>query len=398
MTYVESIMNEMPETNKPQREAMAALFMAIQAASGRATMLNLSRYGAGSPRRLARWARRAFNFIHFNMALLASADILNHCVVAAFDPSFISKSGKKTWGLGKFFNSCASKAQKGLESCTVALIDCDEQTAYAVDVAQTPASMPDDQSRIDFYVSVFKRSAALLRPYTRHLVVDGGLTNEKMVTGVTDCGFDIIGKLRHDADMRHLYRGDYSGRGRPRKYTEKVRYDDCNWSEFDEITCEKKGIKGYTAIVNHKTLKRDIRVVVLVNENKARARHALLFSTDLALSGEEIVRRYRLRFQIEFLFRDGKQHTGFGHAQVRDKRGQEFFLNASMTTLNLMRLRDRHLNTAAEDHMTSIMSWKRIRYNEMIVARLSAECGLDLTSIKSHPNYSNALHFGACAA
>ena len=39
-------------------------------------------------------------------------------------------------------------------------------------------------------------------------------------------------------------------------------------------------------------------------------RHVVLFSTDLDLSSAQIVDYYSLRFQIEFNFRDAKQHWG----------------------------------------------------------------------------------------
>ena len=37
---------------------------------------------------------------------------------------------------------------------------------------------------------------------------------------------------------------------------------------------------------------------------------ALLFSTDIQLPVTEICHYYKVRFQIEFLFRDTKQYTG----------------------------------------------------------------------------------------
>ncbi|RDH41387.1 hypothetical protein B9G39_28425 [Zooshikella ganghwensis] len=37
-----------------------------------------------------------------------------------------------------------------------------------------------------------------------------------------------------------------------------------------------------------------------------------------------IIKYYKARFQIEFLFRDAKQYTGFTHCQSRKKRSHTY--------------------------------------------------------------------------
>ena len=59
----------------------------------------------------------------------------------------------------------------------------------------------------------------------------------------------------------------------------------------------------------------------LLTEKKS---HVLLFSSDLALDAETMIDYYRLRFQIEFNFRDAKQHWGL-----------EDFMNVNKTPVNL---------------------------------------------------------------
>ena len=58
----------------------------------------------------------------------------------------------------------------------------------------------------------------------------------------------------------------------------------------------------------------------LLTEKKS---HLLLFSSDLALDAEKIIDYYRLRFQIEFNFRDAKQYWGL-----------EDFMNVNKTPVN----------------------------------------------------------------
>ena len=74
-----------------------------------------------------------------------------------------------------------------------------------------------------------------------------------------------------------------------------------------------------TARVWHVSLKREIRVVYLVDRRApSRVRTCLLFSTDVEQDPKQIVQFYKLRFGIEFIFRDAKQFTGLSDCQARD--------------------------------------------------------------------------------
>jgi len=70
---------------------------------------------------------------------------------------------------------------------------------------------------------------------------------------------------------------------------------------------ENPHIHLYTAVVWHVSLKRTLRVVLLVNRKESiTLRSIALASTDLALEGSQLVVYYVARFQIELLFRDSK--------------------------------------------------------------------------------------------
>ena len=88
----------------------------------------------------------------------------------------------------------------------------------------------------------------------------------------------------------------------------------------------------------HVSLKRTIRVVLLLNTRQAKPRYILLFSTDLFLPGRDILDLYKLRFQIEFLFRDAKQFTGLTDCQARDEKAISFHFNTSLSAVNLAKL------------------------------------------------------------
>ena len=101
-----------------------------------------------------------------------------------------NKSGKSTEGLPWFYNGCASRAEKGLEGIALALVDRDEHTAYAIDIVQTPAELPEKQSRVDVYLALFEKHVESVREHTRHLLVDGGFSaHQNFADGVIGVAF-----------------------------------------------------------------------------------------------------------------------------------------------------------------------------------------------------------------
>ena len=67
----------------------------------------------------------------------------------------------------------------------------------------------------------------------------------------------------------------------------------------------------------------------------------LLHNTDLDLAPECIFRFHGARFQIEFAFRDAKQHLGLNDCQARSQARQHFHFNIVFTALFWARLQAR---------------------------------------------------------
>jgi hypothetical protein len=75
-------------------------------------------------------------------------------------------------------------------------------------------------------------------------------------------------------------------------------------------------------------------MVVLIYNTKTK-QYALLASTDLEQSAQQILTYYQLRFQIEFIFRDAKQFTGLTHYQAQSDEKLDFHFNLSLAALNV---------------------------------------------------------------
>ncbi len=108
------------------------LFLCIK---GRINFLQLARYGKHSEQRYRQQFEKPFDFLTFNKELISSHGSGRYVIV--FDPSYISKSGKKTPGLGCFWSGCASQAKWGLEIGGLAAIDIDNHTVFHLEAVLT---------------------------------------------------------------------------------------------------------------------------------------------------------------------------------------------------------------------------------------------------------------------
>jgi hypothetical protein len=410
---------------------------------GKVNFTNLSRYSELCEKTYRRQYHQGFCFMNLNAELIEEA-IPNHATrIGGMDCSFIPKSGKATYGLDWFYNGSANRTQKGLEISLIAVIDVETRQGYSLSVQQTPVSLttakakvqykskriawgvieqaqkmfqqlPDKSNtaleaeagapqltRIDHYLEHLKATCPYLPAGLKYLSVDGFYSKKKFVDGVVALNLQVISKLRSDADMRYLYSGVQKPRGAKRKYDGKVELS--NLSRFTHVRQLEPQLNLYTLIVWHVSLKRQIRIACLVDTRKAgKTGYALLYSTDVELDAQRILEYYKLRFQIEFIFRDAKQFTGLCDGQTRQPQTLDFHFNASVTALNLAKY-DNQLRCAENDQKQplpafSMASYKRVAFNDHLLERFISKLDLNLTSIKSHPNYESLRSYGIIAA
>jgi hypothetical protein len=407
MTIVTDILQQMPAVRQPQRKFLAVLFTTILALRGRVTGRNLSRYCDYSERTIARQFRASFDWPEFHQGVMMAVLDLGSELISVQDASFIPKSGKQTFGLGHFFNGCANRAERGLELSTLAVVDVPRRCAFTLAVAQTPPgkaearkNQREEETRMDFYKQQLHDQRHRLPAGIRYHCVDGYFAKQKYVDEVVALNLHPITKLRHDANCVFLYTGPHpKRRGRRRKYDGKVNFHDLHRFAALGTLAEKPYIHLYTAVVWHVSLKRPLRVVVLVNRKEStKPRSIVLASTDLGLEGHKLVEYYVARFQIEFLFRDSKQFTGLADCQSRSETVLDFHFNAALATLNLARVKDLQHQTEPSPHVFSMASWKQRQFNERLLDLFIERFALDPTWIKNHPDYDELRTYAAIAA
>lgn len=114
---------------------------------GKVNFTNLSRYSEWSEKTYRRQYSKTFNFIALNAGLIQAAVPTGVTQIGAIDCSFIAKSGKRTYGLGWFYNGSRNRTQKGLEVSVIAVIDVEARRGYSLSVQQTPATNPGKQTQ-----------------------------------------------------------------------------------------------------------------------------------------------------------------------------------------------------------------------------------------------------------
>jgi DDE superfamily endonuclease len=383
------------------------LFATLLVVCGKANFTNLSRYSDFSEKTYRRQYQKSFDFVSLNSDMIAHAIPSYREQVAAIDCSFIPKSGKATWGLDAFYNGSVGKAEKGLEISVISIVDIDASQGYTLSVQQTPytdrataASVASEpvfvSARVQAYLEQLRATRPFFPPAVKYLVADSFYSKKTIVTEVEALQLHLVSKLRIDANLRYCYSGAQKPRGARRKYDGKVDLSDL--SRLEDVGDVDTAVHLYSQVVWHASLQRQIRLVYLVNtSNPKKPRVALLFSTDIHLSAESIYAYYKARFQIEFIFRDAKQFTGLCDCQSRQQASLDFHFNTSLTTLNIAKY-DQLAAQAEEDAAPvsfSMATYQRRAANQHLMTRFISMLDLDLTLIKSHPNYHSLLQYGS---
>ena len=350
----------------------------------------------------------------------------------AIDPSYISKSGKHTPGLGYFWSGCAGQAKWGLEMLGVGIIDTfhhecfmlggfqspnngmvssdaidkqGEPTKYIVgseaitdiehvkDVTGAKVKRPyhksevkakiekenpeDEEQRftfIDWYLHILTSLNPAVYEYTKRVVADAFFAKKNFVDGLTNLGLKLVCRFRDDAALYYIYKGPKTGKpGAPKKYDGKVDVKNLNMKVFHRIDYDFDGGKCYVGVVYSKSLKQNVKVVVWISKDGSR--HKIFFSNDLTLAGVDIVKIYRCRFLVEFEFRNAKGFASLEKCQARSTNKLRTHFNMSFTSLNCLKVAARESGVPY-----SISNLKTLVHGQYLMNRFICVSGISADS------------------
>ena len=316
---------------------LMVIAQAMLAMTGRVTMLGLSRWAGkgGSYRTIQRFFNTTVNWSVLQWLLIRTHLWKpGETMVAAGDDVIVTKSGRCTHGLDRFFSSIYSKVVPGLGFLSLSLISVERRVSYPMVVEQleqTPSrktQVPSQPKRpgqvgrpkgrkngnrhdvelspyLQFVQAHLKHVLELIGSHIQleHFVFDGAFGHNDAVQMVRQLGLPLISKLRHDSALYLPYTGPYLGRGPRKKYGAKINYHDIPERYLKSSSLDKaKSIetKIYQIQAWHKKFADLLNIVVIVKRNLKtnKVAHVILFSSDLNLSYEVLINYYSLRFQI----------------------------------------------------------------------------------------------------
>ena len=361
--------------------------------TGRVTMLGISRWtGKGGGYKTI---QRFFNtsipwtkifFLFFKRYLFN----VKFEYLLAGDESVITKSGKHTFGLDRFYAGLLKKVVQSIAIFSLSIISVEERRSYPLQVEQvvrTPeekaatkkkkakkskkkskakkkklgrpkGSKNRDKKQVKLtpellrIQNMLRKQLQLLQFLVkiRHIALDGHFGNNNALQMVLQCGLHLVSKLRADSALYFPYDGSQKSRGSRRKYGRRVDYKNIPAKYLVKQETEGSILtKIYQSQMLHKSFAQVLNIVIITKTNLRTGAfaHVIFFSSDLELSFEKNIDYYSLRFQIEFNFRDAKQFWGLEDFMNIKKVPLTNALNLSLFMVNLSQvlLREfRHTN------------------------------------------------------
>ena len=104
-SIVASALNRTAKVRKNFESFFIETMILILTIYGRLNFLSMSRHGDSCESRFRQNFKRKFDWCAFNAGILLEGN--GHRIAFALDHSFLSKSGKKTPGLGRYWSGCA---------------------------------------------------------------------------------------------------------------------------------------------------------------------------------------------------------------------------------------------------------------------------------------------------
>ena len=385
--------------NKARKDFIFSVLWHILSIKGRINFLQLGRFSSYGEQTFRNQFEKEFDFFSFN------GHLIKQCVpgerIVVFDPSYIPKAGKSTYGMGRYWSGVAKSAKWGLEICGFAVVEIANNTALLLYAWQTPSADELKKRRMNllaYYASLVTENAADFKGFSDYIVADAYFSKKPFVDAITSSGLHFLSRLRDDSVLMYKYKGGPTGKkGAPKKFNGRVdpQNPDLNYFTTDLIN---EDIAIYSAVVYSKAFKRDIKLAIAIffKDGKEIARK-LYFSTDINQTGEKIVSNYRSRFQIEFLYRDAKQFTGLSTCQARSKNKLDFHFNAALTAVNLAK----HDWISTETHSTkpfSMANYKTLYNNTLMLERFMCMFAINPYSAKNQKIVKELLDYGKIAA
>ena len=366
---VSASIQKLENISKPRFKFFSTVFELWLGLPVRYTMLNLGRIGGYCEKSIRLHFEKLFDFVSFNAVLFSKSCGKDQCTL------------------------------KGLEISCLSIVDVAAGTAMSLEAVQTPSKevlQAKKQNQVSHYVSIIKKQIPVLKTMVKYLVADGYFMKHDFIIPLQKEGLHIITKMRPDANLRYTYNGPkQTGRGRPKAYDGKVDCNNIDKRRIKKFDGDEQAVY-YSGIVYCMALKQLVRIVYL--QDRQTRRYDIFLCTDILIDPALIVKYYRLRFQIEFLIRDAKQHCGLEQCQARSENKLYSHFNLALSAVSVAKAAVWLCVPKGKREAFSMRNIKLMYYNKIMTERIFANLALDLNCKKIKRLYYQCLDIGRLAA
>lgn len=394
------------------KEFITAFYLTTYATTTR----SLSRYTGYSLRSLFRFLSSDYDWTVLRIRIfMYNCYNPNMVWILVADETVEGKSRSRTFGIDWYYSSIAGKTIKSISFFGISLVRVDTGTSFFLGVEQVFYNSADrlriaqqkkdkqarskrskeaaakgeklskgrkagtknkpkeekenDTASFRIFKILFLKVIETLRSIckginVRHMVLDNAYATADYASLLLEKGIYMVSKFKNNVKLVLPYVGEQKGK-RKKVYGDKL---DTN-NPGDTYLYKTETIDGYeTRYYQLKVYASGIfgaqliNVVIIITKRLRDGKESktILFSNDLELAADDLVTYYKLRFQIEFDFRDAKQHFGLSDFKNYKQKNLTNFVNLSFTMCLVSKIHLEHYRTKLNIPKLGIIDFKAI--------------------------------------
>ena len=297
----------------------------------------------------------AKTLVHLLLKALNERLLIHGALLMCVDTTFSAKASRKMMGVQKWSkrsgNSDRGEHIIGHQWAIAALVSSFAKRFLSWPVLtrmvsgnKNPShyvSTPQGIRRENFWdavIAVALHTKSLVGDMAVRLVADAQFASAVFINPMIAASIHVITRWRNDG-VGWDDPPAYSGRGRPRKRGKQWKLAELLTSFTPQMTeVNIYGKRSLVAAVTRDLWLRDIPQKVRVVVTEGIRKPIIFISTDMSLTGAQIIQIYSARFSIEIAIRDLKQHFGFCDYQATTTTSIFRFVQLSCISSCLWRL------------------------------------------------------------
>lgn len=373
------------------------------------TTKSLGRYTNCSERSVFRFLAGQYNWAEIRSRLFAACswDIFADYLLA-IDETVEGKSRSKTFGIARFYSSIAQKPIPGVCFFCASLVNEKTGTAYFMGAEQVVYSAADKirvaaakkkakanpttvtteskakgrtagsknkpkeenpTASFRVYKVLITNVLSAIRKWCvglnlHYLLADSAYGTKDYADFARTMGLHLLSKFKCNVALYLPYVGEYKGK-RPNIYGAKLDVSNLPIAFLKEEVTDGNYKYQYfqcAAYAKNTFGSQLLNIVILrvTNLENQKVSTNVWFCTDLAISYLTLLHYYHLRFQIEFDFRDAKQHFGLSDFKNYKQRNLTNFVNLSFTMVLISKIYQAHFRKTLNIPKLSTLDLKTI--------------------------------------